>query len=48
MSAARGGEGAASGQPWAAFPGLTQVVGAGGGKKEEETERVWFLSTGGH
>ena len=43
MSAARvggprAGEGAAFGQPCAAFPGLTQVVGAGGGKKEEETE----------
>lgn len=53
MGGPRAGEGAAFGQPWAAFgqpcaafPGLTQVVGAGGGKKEEETERAWFLSTG--
>lgn len=33
---------ASPGQP---FPGLTQVVRAGGGKKEEE-ERAWVLSTG--
>lgn len=34
---------ASPGQP---FPGLTQVVRAGGGKKEEEAERARVLSTG--